>query len=79
MLKVKILGSGCAKCNKLTEKVKEIAEKNSIEIEVEKVTDFQDMMKYGIMMTPGLVVNEVVKSYGVLPGDDEILNYLKEA
>lgn len=79
MLKVKILGSGCAKCNKLTEKVKETATKNNIEIEIEKITDFQEMMKYGIMMTPGLVVNEQLKSSGVLPKEEEILNYLKEA
>ncbi|MDP4116043.1 MAG: thioredoxin family protein [Bacteroidota bacterium] len=76
---VKILGSGCAKCNKLTEKVKEVAEKNNIHIELEKVTDFQEIMKYGIMMTPGLVVNEKVRSYGVIPKDEEILTYLNEA
>ncbi|MDP4116890.1 MAG: thioredoxin family protein [Bacteroidota bacterium] len=78
-MKVKILGSGCAKCNRLTEKVKEVAEKNNIQIEVEKITDIQEIVKSGIMMTPGLVINEKVKSYGIIPKDDEILNFLKEA
>jgi len=78
-MKVKILGSGCAKCNRLTEKVKEVADKNNLQIEIEKITDFQEIMKYGIMMTPGLVINEKVKSFGIVPKDNEILNYLKEA
>lgn len=79
MVSIKILGSGCAKCNRLTEKVKEVAEKNNVSIEIEKITEFQEIMKYGIMMTPGLVINEKVKSFGIVPKDNEILNYLKEA
>jgi len=75
---IKILGMGCAKCNKLEEKVKEVAKVNGIEAEFIKVNDMQEIMKYGIMMTPGLVINEKVKSYGVIPKEEQILQWLKE-
>jgi small redox-active disulfide protein 2 len=75
---IKILGMGCAKCNKLEEKVKEVAKNNNIEAEFIKVSDIQEIMKYQVMMTPGLVVNEKVKSCGVIPKDEQILQWLKE-
>ena len=74
---VKVLGTGCKKCKTLEEKVKEIIQLNYIDATVEKVSDIQEMIKYGIMMTPGLVVNEQVKSSGVIPKDDQLLNWLK--
>lgn len=74
---VKILGAGCKKCKTLEEKVKEIIQLNNIDAAVEKVSDIQEMIKYGIMMTPGLVVNEQVKSSGVIPKDDQLLKWLK--
>ena len=74
---VKILGTGCKKCKTLEEKVKEIIQLNNIDAAIEKVSDIQEMIKYGIMMTPGLVVNEQVKSSGVIPKDDQLLNWLK--
>jgi len=75
---VKILGVGCPKCRKLEEKVKEVIETNSINATVEKVTDINEMIKYNIMMTPGLVINEKLKIYGNIPKDKQILNWLKE-
>jgi len=75
---VKILGTGCAKCKKLEEKVKEVASKNNISAEFQKVSEIQDIMQYKIMMTPGLVINEKVKSTGVIPNDETILQWLKE-
>lgn len=78
MVTVKVLGTGCKKCLTLEAKVKEIISKNNIDAVVEKITDIQEMMNYGIMMTPGLVVNEQVKSFGIIPKDDQILNWLKE-
>lgn len=75
---IKILGTGCARCNNLESKVKEVAAANSIDAEFQKVTDIQEIMKYGIMMTPGLVINEVVKASGVIPKDEQILQWLKE-
>lgn len=75
---VKILGTGCAKCNKLEEKVKEVAKLNGIDAEFIKVTDIQDIMKYKVLLTPGLVINEKVVSYGIIPKDEQILQWLKE-
>jgi small redox-active disulfide protein 2 len=78
MISVKILGTGCKKCLNLESKVREIVTHNGIDAAVEKVTDINEMMGYGIMMTPGLVINEQVKSFGIIPKDDQILNWLKE-
>jgi len=78
MLNIKILGIGRPRCRKLEEKVKEIVSENNISAEVEKVTDIQDMIKYNIMMTPGLVINEKLKSFGNIPKDEQILNWIKE-
>jgi len=78
MVSVKILGTGCKKCQTLEAKVRELVTSNSIDAEVEKVTDLQKIVGYGIMMTPGLVINEKVKSYGIIPKDEQIINWLKE-
>lgn len=78
MLSVKILGPGCSKCKTLEAKVRNIVTNNNIQAEITKVEDINDMMSYGIMMTPALVVNEKVKSYGIIPKDEQILNWLKE-
>ena len=77
-MNVKVLGSGCAKCKKLEEKVREVIKANNLNAEVEKVTELDEIMKYPIMMTPGLVVNEKVVSAGKIPKDEEILNWLSE-
>ncbi|MBK7631051.1 MAG: thioredoxin family protein [Ignavibacteriales bacterium] len=78
MISVKILGSGCKKCQNLENKVRELVTTNNIDAKVEKVTDIQEMVRYGIMMTPGLIINEKVKSYGIVPKDDQIITWLKE-
>lgn len=74
---VKILGTGCKKCQNLEAKVREVVQQNNIKAEVEKVTDLNAIMSYGIMMTPGLVVDEKVKSFGIIPKDDQLLSWLK--
>ena len=76
-MKVKILGTGCKKCQTLEAKVREVVQQNNINAEVEKVTDLSAIMSYGIMMTPGLVIDEKVKSYGTIPKDDQILSWLR--
>jgi small redox-active disulfide protein 2 len=78
MVNIKILGVGCPRCRKLEEKVKSLVSENNISAEIEKVTDVIDMMKYNIMMTPGLVINEKLKSSGNIPKDEQILNWIKE-
>lgn len=73
---VKILGPGCSKCKTLEAKVREVVSKNKIEAEISKVEDINEMMSYGIMMTPALVVDEKVKSYGIIPKEEQILKWL---
>jgi small redox-active disulfide protein 2 len=78
-MNIKILGTGCSKCVTLEKKVRELIKQNSIEAEIQKVSELQDIMKYGIMMTPGLVINEKVVSFGSVPKDNQILQWIKEA
>jgi small redox-active disulfide protein 2 len=75
---VKILGSGCNKCKSLEAIVKEVVQTNNINAVVEKVTDLNRMISYGILITPGLVINEQVKSAGIIPSVDQILSWLRE-
>lgn len=74
---VKILGTGCKKCQTLEAKVRDLIASNNIDAIVERVTDIQEMVHYGIMMTPGLIINDKVKSFGVIPKDDQLLNWLR--
>ncbi|MCK7527964.1 MAG: thioredoxin family protein [Ignavibacteriales bacterium] len=76
MVSVKILGTGCKKCQTLEAKVRDLVAVNNIDAAVEKVTDIQEMVNYGIMMTPGLIINEKVKSFGIIPKDDQLINWL---
>ena len=75
---IKILGVGCSRCRKLEQQVKDIVIEKNIEITIEKVTNIDDMMKYGIMTTPGLVINDKLKSTGILPKNEQILNWIEE-
>jgi small redox-active disulfide protein 2 len=76
MISVKVLGTGCKKCLTLEVKIRDLVATNNINATVEKVSDINEMMNYGIMMTPGLVINEQVKSFGIIPKDDQILKWL---
>lgn len=76
MISVKILGTGCTKCQKLEAKVRELVDQNNIDAVVEKVTDINEMLNYGIMMTPGFIVNEEVMSVGIIPKEDQILKWI---
>jgi len=71
MKKIQILGTGCPKCKKLTENTEAAAKELGIEYELVKVTDINEIMKFGVMMTPALAVDGEVKSAGkVLSADD---------
>ena len=72
MKKIEILGTGCAKCKKLFEATQQAVKALGIEAEVVKIEDIQKIMGYGIMMTPGLVVDGEVKSVGKVPSLDEL-------
>jgi len=79
MIVVKILGSGCANCKRLEQIVRQIVEKENMEAEILKVTDFDEIMKYPILATPGLVINEKLISAGRVPSSAEVLEWLKTA
>lgn len=73
---IKVLGSGCSNCKKLEENTRKAIEELGIEATIEKVTDFKEIMAYGVMKTPALVVDEKVKIMGRVPSPDEIKKYL---
>lgn len=75
---IKILGSGCINCKKLYEMVKEVIDEKNIDSTIEKVEDFKDIMKYGVMRTPALVINGKVKVSGRVPAKSEIIQYIQE-
>jgi len=78
MLEVKILGTGCPKCKRLEKIAHEAAEEAGVEATFAKVTNLDEIMAYPIVNTPGLVINEQVKSAGRLPRKQEIIAWLKE-
>lgn len=75
-MEIKILGSGCAKCKTLEKLTREVVEKNGIDATIVKVEDIMEIMKYGIMTTPALVVNEKVEIKGRVPSAEEIRQIL---
>jgi small redox-active disulfide protein 2 len=75
-LKIQILGTGCPKCKKLAKNAKAAAEELGIDCEIEKVTEVNDIMEFGVMMTPALVVNGEVKVSGKVPGVEDIKEFL---
>jgi small redox-active disulfide protein 2 len=76
MLKIKILGTGCPNCDKLEQEIKKATQDLAIEAEFEKVTDFQKIMDYDVLSTPGLVINDKVVSSGRIPSQDELISFL---
>lgn len=77
MKTVKVLGAGCPKCERLFEAVEAAAHKNNISIRLEKITDINEIIKHGVMMTPALVVDGDVKTTGKIPREEEIVRYLQ--
>jgi small redox-active disulfide protein 2 len=75
-MEIKVLGSGCAKCVKLANLVNETLKETGKSASVIKVTDIKSIMEYGVMITPALVIDEVVKVAGRIPAKDEIKNWL---
>lgn len=75
-MNIKILGSGCSNCKRLEANAKAAIEELGLDATIEKVTDIKDIMKYGVMSTPALVVDEKVKVMGKVPSADDIKKYL---
>lgn len=76
MVKIQILGTGCPKCKKLTENAEKAARELDGDYEIIKVTNINEIMKFGVMMTPGLAVNDEVKSAGKVLSPEEIKNII---
>jgi small redox-active disulfide protein 2 len=77
-MEIKILGTGCPKCKTLEKLTREVVTKNGIDATITKVEDITEIMKYHIMATPALVVNEKVEIKGRIPSSDEIKQVLSK-
>lgn len=75
-MEIKILGTGCPKCKKLTEVTEEVAKEMGIQYNLEKVTEVDKIMSYSVMSTPALVVNGVVKVAGRIPSHEDLKKML---
>jgi small redox-active disulfide protein 2 len=75
-MKIEILGSGCSNCMKLAKNAEEAVKASGVACEVEKVTDFGRIMGYGVMSTPALVIDGIVKSVGRMLSVEEIKKLL---
>jgi len=79
MLTIKVLGSGCANCKRLEQIARKVVEDMSLQAEIVKVTDYNDIMAYNVMSTPGLVINEKLVSTGRIPTPAEITTFVTNA
>ncbi len=77
MKKIQILGTGCPKCKKFVQHAEEAVKELGLDAEIEKVTQINDIMKFGVMMTPALAVDGAVKSVGKVLSVEEIKGLLK--
>ena len=78
MIKIEVLGSGCAKCKRLEDNVRKAAQELGIKTEIKKIEDIGKIMEYGIMMTPGLIINGETKAIGRVPNVEELKGMLKK-
>ncbi len=78
-MNIKILGTGCQKCKTLEKATTEVVSENNFDAEITKVEDIVDIMNYGILATPGLVINEKVVISGRVPSKDEIKKHIEKA
>jgi small redox-active disulfide protein 2 len=78
-MKIKVLGTGCAKCKKLYAESEKALAASGIGAELEKVEKIDDIMKYGVMMTPALVIDGKVMASGRIPPAAEIVSWLMTA
>jgi small redox-active disulfide protein 2 len=79
MLNVKILGSGCANCKRLEQIARNVISEMGLDAEVIKVTEYPEIMKYRLLATPGLVINEKLVCSGRIPGENEVTTWMVNA
>ena len=77
MTRIQVLGTGCPKCRQLAENAELAAQTLGIEYELEKVTEINEIMKFGVMMTPGLVLDGDVKVTGKVPSPEQLMKMLR--
>ena len=75
---IKVYGSGCANCKRLEAMCTEVIQENNIDASIEKVTDFQEIMKTGILSTPGLEINGKMISSGKLPTKSTLVHWIQD-
>jgi small redox-active disulfide protein 2 len=75
-MRIQVLGTGCPKCKQLTANAEQALKELGLEVEVEKVTEIAEIMKFGVMMTPALAVDGQVKSVGKVLSPAEIMAFL---
>jgi small redox-active disulfide protein 2 len=78
MTKIEVLGPGCDNCKRLEKNAREAVAAAGVDAEITKVTDYAEIMSYGIMSTPGLVIDGKVVSYGRVPSAGDIAAWLSE-
>lgn len=78
-MEIRVLGPGCAKCHQLEKTVEEVVKEMGIDTSVEKVSDMKKIMKYPILMTPGLVINDELVVSGKVPDKAEVTRYITNA
>ncbi|MDD3653100.1 MAG: thioredoxin family protein [Desulfotomaculaceae bacterium] len=77
-MEIKILGTGCSRCNDLYKKVTELNSELGLGADIKKVEDLREILAAGVMIAPALVVNGKVKSTGKVPGKDALKKYIQE-
>ena len=78
-MNIKILGTGCAKCNHVEKTAREVVKELGIDATIEEVKDIKKIMEYNVLITPGLVVNEEVVSSGRIPSKAEVTQFIINA
>ena len=78
-MKIQILGTGCPKCKKLYEETTKAVAAAGVDATVEKVEDIARIVEFNVMMTPALAIDGVVRSSGRIPGQPEIVSWIREA
>ncbi|MEI7542961.1 MAG: thioredoxin family protein [bacterium] len=76
-MKIEVLGTGCPKCKKLLEHTEKAVKESKVKAQIVKIEDIEQIIGYGVMSTPALVIDGVIKSSGRLPSAEEIATWFK--
>ena len=78
-MEIKVLGTGCMKCQKLYDATKRVLDQEGIEAKLVKVEQLEEIMKHGVVMTPGLMIDGELKSSGKVPREKKLVEWIREA